>query len=162
MSQPVFKRHPFDDSMELELAQWPGIAWTREMGAKHPCVVLTFNGRSRKVFYAGTPGDTYTGAENHIRTMRKELRELGAERTTRRKSTAKRKTVIRTRREALALKVIDGGNPAQGPRRDPWEGLSGFKVAERPAEAVRRSLLGRLIGGILSMFRPSSPFPSTE
>lgn len=62
-----------------ELESWPGVTMTEEDGGKHAKVVLHFNGDSRIVVVAHTPSDT-RALPNHIATLRREIRALGAER----------------------------------------------------------------------------------
>lgn len=62
---------------ERELSEWPGVTMTQESQGKHGRVILHFGGQSRIVVVANTPSD-HRALPNHIATMRRELRGLGA------------------------------------------------------------------------------------
>lgn len=62
-----------------ELEDWPGVTMTEEDGGKHAKVTLHFNGQSRMVIAAKTPSDT-RALPNHLATVRREIRAMGAER----------------------------------------------------------------------------------
>jgi hypothetical protein len=62
-----------------ELEDWPGVTMTEEDGGKHTKAILHFNGESRLVVVAKTPSDA-RALPNHLATVRREIRALGAER----------------------------------------------------------------------------------
>jgi hypothetical protein len=62
-----------------ELEDWPGVTMTEEDGGKHAKAVLHFNGQSRVVIVSKTPSDA-RALPNHLATVRREIRALGAER----------------------------------------------------------------------------------
>lgn len=64
---------------EKELEDWPGVTFTVEDGGKHPKVVLDYKGETRFVVTASTPSDN-RALPNHLATLRREIRALGAER----------------------------------------------------------------------------------
>lgn len=85
---------------------------------KHPCAELTFNRRSRKVFFSGTPSD-WRLKENVIRDVKKTARELGWEP---KEETEMERPVVKSLRdlpqiavepEHHSLKVPTPDNPAK-------------------------------------------------
>lgn len=69
----------FHTATVRELESWPGVTMTEEDGGKHAKVILHFNGESRIVVVANTPSDA-RALPNHVATLRREIRALGAER----------------------------------------------------------------------------------
>lgn len=67
-------------AQEAEIARWPGVTFHREMGGKHPRIVLAFKGRTRIHGHAGSSGD-YRGDRNSIAQLRAAIAFLGATRT---------------------------------------------------------------------------------
>lgn len=63
---------------ERELSDWPGVTMTQEADGKHSKIVLHYGSQSRLVVVAKTPGD-FRALPNHLATVRRELRALGAE-----------------------------------------------------------------------------------
>lgn len=63
---------------EKEIADWPGVTMTQEADGKHSKIVLHYGSQSRLVVVAKTPGD-FRALPNHLATVRRELRALGAE-----------------------------------------------------------------------------------
>lgn len=64
---------------ERELEDWPGVTMTEEQGKNHTKLTLAYNGQSRLVVAASTPSDV-RAIPNHLATMRREIRALGAKR----------------------------------------------------------------------------------
>jgi len=62
-----------------ELESWPDVTMTEEDGGKYTKATLHYNGESRLVVVANTPSDA-RALPNHIATVRREIRALGAER----------------------------------------------------------------------------------
>lgn len=63
---------------QRELSDWPGVTMTEETQGKHCRAILHFAGQSRIVVVANTPSDM-RALPNHLATMRRELRGMGAE-----------------------------------------------------------------------------------
>ncbi|SLK04029.1 hypothetical protein [Novosphingobium mathurense] len=62
---------------QREVSEWPDATMTQEQGGKHPRIVLHYKGESRMVVVANTPSDV-RALKNHIATVRRELRGMGA------------------------------------------------------------------------------------
>lgn len=75
---PALRDHIVACDREVQL--WAGVSARREHRSGHIAVVLSFRGRERRVWMAGTPSDSRCGLQNHLRDIRHALRELGAER----------------------------------------------------------------------------------
>ena len=72
------KSHSYDSAAARELAKYPGVRVVgRDRRGKSLALILEFNGARRSVFYPCTPGDK-CGARNHVRDIRRVLRQLGA------------------------------------------------------------------------------------
>jgi hypothetical protein len=77
----VTRRHPYDELVARELADWPGVRHEHlPHGAKSRRLLVTYNGASRKIYSPLTPSDRAHGALNHLNDIRRVLRELGAQR----------------------------------------------------------------------------------
>lgn len=111
----------YDEASDAELARWPGVTASRTVGGKHACLVLEFDGKTRKVFYPVSPSDAYRGQKNHITNIRHTLRAMGAVRTEAPASNGHKRERRRTRSES-ATPVADS-HPEHGPLRDPWAAL---------------------------------------
>lgn len=129
MSEPL-RRSDHDDYAEAELKNWPGVTWERHHRSKHMALVLTFRGVSRFVTYPLTTSDRIRGPLNHVSTIRRVLREMGATRLEVVKPQA------RPRRRPAK---VQHDPPIQlGPRektrldRNPFEALAGFQCAAPP------------------------------
>lgn len=130
MSAAVAKRTSADDAVDLELAKWPGVTWSRSVRGKHYQLVLTYRGNSRFVIYAATPSDGVHGLQNHLTDVRAELRALGAQKTPTVKATTQRRK--RNVTEPSRLTLVKR-KPAKL-ERDPWAALSGFTPQPKAAE----------------------------
>lgn len=110
----------FERATARELAEWPGVSWAFERLAKHRAARITFAGESRVVVYPTTASD-HRALANHIADLRRQCRDLGAER--RRVMAAERKRVRRPRvepeRSIKPTERLSGASPA----RDPWAAL---------------------------------------
>lgn len=62
---------------ERELSEWPGVSMSQCSQGKHGRITLNYRGQSRMVVVANTPSD-HRALPNHIATLRRELRALGA------------------------------------------------------------------------------------
>ena len=111
-------RCEYDLATERELIMWPGVTWRREHRAKHMAVILTFRGLERMMTYPASGSDV-RGPLNHVRDLRATLRDMGAYRVERTKSTSPRRA--RNRTTPARLPPIE--RATGGPRRDPWEPL---------------------------------------
>lgn len=60
-----------------ELEEWPDTSMTQEPQGKHSKLVLHYKDQSRLIVMATTPSDA-RGLQNHIATVRRELRGMGA------------------------------------------------------------------------------------
>lgn len=72
-------KHYFAET-EREIAAWPDTSITQENGGKHGRILLHYKGESRIVVVANTPSDA-RAIKNHIATVRRELRGMGASKT---------------------------------------------------------------------------------
>lgn len=86
----------YEDAIEHELRNWPGVEAEFGRRAKHRQVILRFGGRSRFVVYPDSPSD-HRGCRNNIIDIRKECASLGAERSRPEKVARRRKTAPRPR-----------------------------------------------------------------
>lgn len=74
-----------------EIEDWPGVTLTQENAGKHGRIVLHYKGESRIVIVSNTPSDVRV-QKNHIATVRRELRGLGAIKTVARPSPHRRES----------------------------------------------------------------------
>lgn len=65
---------------QREIVDWPGTTITQENAGKHGRIILHYKGESRIVVVSNTPSDA-RAIKNHIATVRRELRGLGASKT---------------------------------------------------------------------------------
>lgn len=123
MSVAKPKRTVYDEPIEAELARWPGVRWRREVRSKHYALVLEHGGLTRIHIYPSTPGDTVRGPLNQIRDLRAQLKEMGAERIGRVKSTSPKRERNKTTPTAVDL----GERAEVDPSRDPWAALTSVR-----------------------------------
>ena len=62
---------------QREVSKWSDATMTQEQGGKHPRIILHYKGDSRMVVVASTPSDV-RALKNHLATVRRELRGMGA------------------------------------------------------------------------------------
>lgn len=62
---------------ERELLEWTGVSMTQETTGKHSKIILHYGNQTRLVVISKTPGD-FRALPNHLATVRRELRALGA------------------------------------------------------------------------------------
>ena len=91
MSQPTVRRTIYDDAVEAELAQWPGVQYRRENRGKHNALVLQVGEVSRFVVYPTSPSDSRRGQQNHLGDVHRTLAALGARRAMEPKAQAPRR-----------------------------------------------------------------------
>jgi len=110
MSQPTVRRTIYDDAVEAELAQWPGVQYRRENRGKHNALVLQVGEVSRFVVYPTSPSDSRRGQQNHLGDVHRTMEP---------KAQAPRRA-----RNITAPASIDlGERPDRDPTRDPFVGL---------------------------------------
>lgn len=154
MSEPL-RRSDHDDYAEAELKRWPGVTWERHHRSKHMALVLTFQGVSRFVTYPLTTSDSVRGPLNHVATIRRTLREMGATRLEVVKGQGQAKRRARKAASDEPIKL----DPREKTRLDqnPFDALAGFQCAEpvAPAEpppqtpppSLWRRILKAILGG---------------
>lgn len=75
------KNKDYEDAIEREVAEWPGVTVEFVAGAKHPKAKFTYEGKMLSHGYASTPGDSSFGVHQMLGDMRRVMRKLGATRT---------------------------------------------------------------------------------
>lgn len=73
-------RSEFEDAIEKEIENWPGVTVQFEMGGKHPIAILSFGGLTVKRPFSGTTGDSRFGKHKMLGDVRRALRSIMAER----------------------------------------------------------------------------------
>lgn len=111
-------RRDYEQAIEREVAEWPGVTVTFEEAGKHPRAVMTFGEASRFTPFPGTPSDSARGLDVKISEVRRMLREMGAVRNERPKSTRPPSE----RNPGADLRELPAGEPAPVVA-NPWERL---------------------------------------
>jgi len=73
----------FEAHVDAEIGRWPGLRAERRKTKNHHRLVLSFGEASRFVVYPASPGKGRV-LENHLATIRRTARQLGAQREDRR------------------------------------------------------------------------------
>ncbi len=62
---------------DAELADWPGVTWSRGQTARHRYLALTYAGKTQRVIYPLSPSD-WRGPRRHVTDIRHTLLAMGA------------------------------------------------------------------------------------
>jgi hypothetical protein len=68
----------YDDALEREMRDWPGVSYSVVIGGKHRRVIVSYAGARRSVSMPSTPSDSRYGVHNFKGDLRRALRDLGA------------------------------------------------------------------------------------
>jgi hypothetical protein len=110
----------YDTFANAELALWPGVSWERGQTTRHRVLMLSYDGKSRRVVYPMSPSDN-SGPRNHAQDIRHTLWGMGAQRVKPAKA-IRRKERNRQPRDVVAQPVADDG------RKSLADALSGLTV----------------------------------
>lgn len=111
-------RRDYELAIQREVAEWPGVTLSFEEAGKHPRAVLTFGETSRFTPFPGTPSDSGRGLDIKVTEVRRMLREMGAVRNERAKSTR----APSERNPGADLREMPSSGPAPVVA-NPWEAL---------------------------------------
>lgn len=71
-----------EKAISREVENWPGVSVEFVTGGKHPKAKLTFDGKMLNQPYSGSPSDSAAGIHNLLSDVRRQMKKLGASRTT--------------------------------------------------------------------------------
>lgn len=64
------------EAIEQELINWPQVSAQFGMGGKHPFVQIIYDGKKRRITYAGSPSENQRSARNVVKCVRHACRDL--------------------------------------------------------------------------------------
>jgi hypothetical protein len=134
MSAPTIKRSEYVEFGDRELAHWPGVEAVRRPSRRHLRLTLTFGGASRFVI-APMTGSDVKGPLNHVRDIRRTLREMGAVRLARSKPVRPERKPVKPAAGRDALTLPSPEPLRRDPTRDPFAVLAGMQLSQpEPAD----------------------------